>query len=263
MSDYVLTLSEQERTRFQLMASHARRTEVQHWHDAGIVEGATVADVGCGPGAMLAALARVVGPTGRVDGVDSNVEAAVRADAEVSNLPQATVRLGSATSSGLPAGSYDVAMCRHVLLHNQRIEQVIVDHLASLVRPGGAVYLVESFQPGMTVTPPVPELDDLSDRYIELHRRRGNDLRTGTRLGVLLQAAGLEVETYACVAPVFQVPPGMRPGAWAARESLLADGLATPADLERWAEVFAGLDLAHDRPWYFAATFVAIGRRLA
>jgi hypothetical protein len=52
-----------------------------------------------------------------------------------------------------------------------------------------------------------PDLEDLNERYRELHRARGNDLTVG-------------VERYACRAPVFRVPPGVRPPSWAARAEL-------------------------------------------
>jgi hypothetical protein len=53
----------------------------------------------------------------------------------------------------------------------------------------------------------------------------------------------------------------MRPPSWAARDEIVAAGLATQADVERWEEAFDRLDAAERRPWLFPATFVAIGRR--
>ena len=84
----------------------------------------------------------------------------------------------------------------------------------------------------------------------------------GLRLGDLLSDAGLTVERYACRAPVLRVPPGMRPPSWAARDEMVAAGFATDADVMRWEDAFARLDLAERRPWLFPATFVAIGRRV-
>jgi hypothetical protein len=106
-----------------------------------------------------------------------------------------------------------------------------------------------------------PDLDDLEERYHELHRSRGNDLSVGLRLGELLAGAGLAVERYAPNTPVIQVPPGMRSPAWAAHKQIIAAGLATDADELRWADAFARLDAVTERPWLFPASFVAIGRR--
>ena len=51
--------------------------------------------------------------------------------------------------------------------------------------------------------------------------------------------------------------------ALAAREALVAEGLATPADLARWAAAFDRVDALPARPWLSNPTFIAIGRRAA
>ena len=71
-STYALRLSDDELGRYRMMAARARAEEGDLWTAAGIVPGARVADVGCGPGAMLVTLAELVGPTGRVIGVDAD-----------------------------------------------------------------------------------------------------------------------------------------------------------------------------------------------
>ena len=72
---------------------------------------------------------------------------------------------------------------------------------------------------------------------------------------------GLTVERFACRAPVIRVMPGMRQPPWAARADMVAERLATDADVIRWESAFARLDSQERRPWLFPATFVAIGRR--
>jgi hypothetical protein len=59
---YALELDEREVERYRLMADQARADEADLWELAGIGPGARVADVGCGPGAMLPALSAAVGP---------------------------------------------------------------------------------------------------------------------------------------------------------------------------------------------------------
>lgn len=66
MSTYTLRLSEPERARYRMMARSARQAEADLWTAAGIVEGAHVADVGCGPGAVLALIAEDVRQPGQV-----------------------------------------------------------------------------------------------------------------------------------------------------------------------------------------------------
>ena len=258
---YSLALSEQELRRYRMMAAIAADNEAAEWAAAGIVPGARVADVGCGPGAVLRMLAERVGVTGQAVGIDADPGAVAVARQQMDGLPQGRVEIGRADATGLVPGGYDVVMCRHVLAHNGGREAAIVAHLASLATAGGCVYLVDADVTALRFTAGEPDLEDLDERYRELHRARGNDLSVGLRLGDLLTGAGLAVERYACRAPVFRVPPGMRPPSWAARAELAAAGLAAGADIKRWEDAFARLDSAERRPWLFPAYFVAIGRR--
>ncbi|MGI8686143.1 MAG: methyltransferase domain-containing protein [Acidimicrobiales bacterium] len=94
-------MSEQERGRYRFMAETALRLEREQWEAAGIVEGATVADIGCGPGAVSAVLAGLVGGTGRVLAVDGDPEAV--AAARLRPVPSAirSTRAVGATASPL------------------------------------------------------------------------------------------------------------------------------------------------------------------
>jgi SAM-dependent methyltransferase len=258
---YSLTLTDDERARYRMMARGAADNESSEWSAAGVVEGARVADVGCGPGAVTRVLAEWVGPEGSVTGVDADPVAVAYAREEVEDCPQADVLVGQADATGLEPGRHDVVMCRHVLAHNGGREEQIVAHLASLVRPGGSVYLVDIVVAALLITALDDDLRDLLDRYRDLHQARGNDLSIGLRLGDLLLGAGLTLERFACRAPVIRLMAGMRPPAWAATGEMVAEGIATDADVERWAQAFARLDAAETRPWLFPGAFVAIGRR--
>jgi SAM-dependent methyltransferase len=259
-ASYSLKLSDQELLRFHLMAASAADHEAAEWSAAGIVPGARVADVGCGPGAVLRLLAERVGADGQAVGVDADPSAVAVARQQTAGLPQARVQVGQADATGLEPGAWDVVMCRHVLAHNGGREALIVAHLASLAASGGCVYLVDADTLALRYTASEPELQGLQERYRDFQRAKGNDLSVGMRLGDLLTDAGLTVERYACRAPVLRVPPGMRPPSWAARDDMVAAGFATEADIKRWEEAFARLDTAERRPWLFPANFVAIGR---
>jgi SAM-dependent methyltransferase len=261
-ASYSLELSEQELLRYRMMATGAAENEAAEWSAAGIAPGARVADVGCGPGAVLRLLAERVEAEGQAVGVDADPSAVAIALQQVAGLPQARVQVGQADATGLEPGAFDVIMCRHLLAHNGRREAAIVAHLASLAATGGCVYLVDVDATALRLAPSPPELQELGERYREFHRAKGDDLSVGMRLGDLLTDAGLMVERYACRAPVLRLPPGMRPPSWAARDQMMAAGFATEADINRWAEAFARLDTAEHRPWLFPASFVALGRRV-
>lgn len=263
MAEYALRLSDSEMARYQHMAQRAREAEAQLWDLAGIRADAHVVDIGCGPGAILAVLADVVGPAGSVTGVDADANAVERATAVIAaeKLTQATARVGQAEATELPAGTYDVAMLRHVLAHNGGREQAIVDHLGTLVRPGGCVYLVDVEATMTRIRPTVPEMIELHERYFAFHAARGNDLQIGLRLAELLGTAGLDVVEHRGQLHTLTRQSGQRGPAWAAREFMIAAGFATPEDVRRWDKAFTDLDTGQCQPTYFIAGFIAIGRR--
>ena len=121
MSEYSLALSDSEIHRYTMMAERARSSEAQLWDAAGIVPGAVVADVGCGPAAMSVCMAKVVGPSGRVIGIEPDPAALSAAQQLVAQagVENIEIRQGNATDSTLMPGSVDVAVMRLVLAHNQ------------------------------------------------------------------------------------------------------------------------------------------------
>lgn len=260
---YALRLDDAELSRYRIMAQRAQHDEREFWHQVGIVAGATVADVGCGPGAISAALAESVGATGSVWAVERDPRALdhARAFAARSGIQNITFVQASATETGLPARSVDVVMMRHVLAHNGGQEQAIVDHLASLVRSGGAVYLVDVEASGIRYQPSIPELEDLWNSYLRLHQRWGNDLSVGLRLAELLAAAGLEGVEHHGRYHIVPLTPGFRPPPWAARDAIVEAGIADAAAVGRWQGAFSDLDSGALSTTAFIPQFIAWGRR--
>jgi SAM-dependent methyltransferase len=259
--DYALQLSDAELNRYRMMANAAKEAEADLWKRAGIVPGASVADVGCGPGAMFPAIVDSVGPDGRLVGVDGVPTTVAQAQALVDGYgwSNVTVQVGKADDTGLPDSSFDAVMMRHVLAHNGPGEQDIVDHLATLVKPGGHVYLVDIHGGAFAMRPPDPEVDELTAAYERFHAEQGNDLKTGLRLDTLLANAGLDLVEYRGWYNIVRPQGDVRPPAWAARDAMVAAGVATAEDVARWE---AALDRSSQQnPVIFAPLFGAIGRR--
>ena len=263
MAEYTLVLSDREVARYRMLAARAREDESADWARVGVAPGATVADVGCGPAAVSVLLAEIVGPEGRVIAVERDPQALAEARVLVEQAGATNVDLcaGDAADTGVDAASVDVAMLRHVLAHNGGREQAIVDHLAGLVRPGGCVYLVDVELTAGRSLGLDPDLVDLRERYIEFHRRLGNDPSVGLRLGQLLSRAGLEVIEHAGHWGVLAMPTGMRHPAWAAREAMVGAGVASQADVVRWQAAYDRADASPDRPTLFLPILSAAGRR--
>jgi SAM-dependent methyltransferase len=85
---------------------------------ARIEPGDRVLDVGCGTGSTTLALARLVGPTGTVTGVDLSERMLAPARAEAAGAELANVRfeLGDAQVHAFPGAAFDVAYSRFGLM---------------------------------------------------------------------------------------------------------------------------------------------------
>jgi len=263
--EYALHLSEQERMRYRFMAARALDEEAARWTAAGVVAGARIADVGCGPGAVLVELARITGDGGEVVGVEPNPSARAAAEEEIAaaGLSNARVIDGVGAATGLEPGSFDVVMVRHVLFHAGEGARDVVHHCASLLRPGGHLYIVDTDATCARVgmVDPDPDALELFDRYWQFQRDRGCAVEIGPVLGPMLMDAGLEItdraawfnvipaELMALGGPMMAAIPAMR-----------AAGLASEADEERWR---AGVQRACAVPGaaIFTPVFVAVGRK--
>lgn len=258
---YALRLSEAELGRYALMAELARVSEADLWTQAGIVAGARVGDVGCGPGALFPGLVAAVTGAGAVRGVDGDAAAVAQARAMVAAGGWGNVEVteGRAEATGTEPGSLDAVMMRHVLAHNGPTEQTIVDHLATLVRPGGHVYLVDIDATLFRMEPRVPVAEEMSEAYHAFHAARGNDLRVGLRLPELVETAGLEIVAHRGWFNIVRPSGQLRPPAWAARDAMVAAGHATAEDLTRWEAAFS--ELEQSPPRIYAPLFGCVARR--
>ena len=262
MPDYALQISEGEVRRYQWLASQVREAEQSLWRVAGIVPGAQVADVGCGPGVVTLLLAETVDPGGSVVGIDGDPEALATAEQLLKSSGRENVdfRHGDALRP-LKGAPFDAIMMRYVLAHNGVNEQRIVNNLAECVREGGSVYLLDFDFHGFGIQPDDTDLSELGERYRLFQHARGNDLAVGRRLADLIEMAGLELVEFTGRIRVAERQRGVRPPAWAARTTLLAEGFIDNSDIQRYEAAFARMDTQARQPRIFIPEFTAIGRR--
>jgi ubiquinone/menaquinone biosynthesis C-methylase UbiE len=157
----------------------------------GLASGWACLDVGCGDGQVTVAMARVAGPSGRVVGVDVDVEALelAREAAKRARVSAGFVQGDAARPRVTEA--FDLAYARLLLSH-------LVDPVAALrtmraeVRPGGVVAVEDLFVGTLRSDPPAPALDRLQEVYCATVRFHGGDPTIGPRLRALLSASGLE-----------------------------------------------------------------------
>jgi SAM-dependent methyltransferase len=157
----------------------------------GMRSGMQVLDAGCGSGAVTLALARMVGPSGRVVGFDHNkavlrwaMDAATRQGVEQVTFCTADVHDLEAEDR------YDLVFARFLLSRLPDPEETVARMVRAL-RPGGMLVVEDEEQAGQFCHPS----DDAFARYVALYeavlRRRGGDPDLGPRLADVFEARGL------------------------------------------------------------------------
>lgn len=157
---YSLGASDAELRRLVELASHEEDRVVDACRRAGIGEGATVLDLGCGPLGALAALAGVVGRTGTVIGIDASASALEKARSllPIDAFPQVRflqADVNEISREQLGVERVDLAYCRLMLLH-QADPAAVVRRMAALLDPGGVVIAHEPSDCRRTLRRPSP-----------------------------------------------------------------------------------------------------------
>jgi SAM-dependent methyltransferase len=149
-------------------------------------------DLGCGGGHVAMALARRVGPSGSVVGIDLDREllAVARDIAAADGFDNVEFR--DASAEDLSEGDFDLAFSRLLFMHLPDPEAV-ASRMVDAVRPGGFV-VVEDAQFSTCFTyPSCPAYDRWVNWSRETVRRTGADADIGPRLPSILRAVRVDV----------------------------------------------------------------------
>ena len=157
--------------------------------------GLRVLDAGCGTGSITAGIAKRVGATGQVVGIDRDgflLEQARTAHADLANLEfeQAELR------DYQPAQGFDIATAARVL---QWISppQPALDRLCAAVEPGGWVVVLDYNHAAHTWDPPArPEFRKFYEAFLSWRDANGWSNHIADELPALMREAGLvEIES--------------------------------------------------------------------
>ncbi|MBX3186619.1 MAG: methyltransferase domain-containing protein [Labilithrix sp.] len=233
---------------------------------AGLGAGMRCLDVGCGAGEVTFEIARRVGSTGRVVGVDlDDVKLDLaRREAEVARLTGVELVRRDVTSLD-GEGEYDFVYARFLLTHLADPLDLLT-RFRRLLRPGGAVLIEDIDFAGYFCHP----RRDAHDRYVELYTKavqnRGADPLIGPRLPGLLADAAFEQVSMHIVQPMgtkgeVKLIPALTMKAIGG--SVVADGLSTEEETERLVtDLFAAAEDPRTMMG-LPRVFQAWGRRLA
>ncbi len=111
----------------------------------GVSSGAAVLDVGCGTGLLAREALALIGPAGRLVGVDPSPGMLAQA-----NLPGADLREGRAESLPCESGEFDFVTMGYALRHIGDVGAAFREFLRVL-KPGGTVLVLEIVRPANPV----------------------------------------------------------------------------------------------------------------
>jgi len=237
---YILDGGDEDLRRLLGVAEATQEMARSAFRRVGMQEGWHAIDCGCGPIGGLAVMAEMVGPAGRVVGVDFSEPAVQRARSVVAVLELGNVELfaGDVHELGTAAvgGLFDLAYTRFFLMHQPDPVRTL-SQIARLLRPGGWIVAQEALR-----SPPPrshPHLDALGVfwdlTYEVLERAGGVPHGAVDGLAGSARAAGLDVVavdgTFTTVDPElgFELHAATLQ---AARERAVASGIAAGQQID-------------------------------
>jgi ubiquinone/menaquinone biosynthesis C-methylase UbiE len=167
---------------------------------AGIGHGQRVLELGSGVGDVSLILARLVGESGEVVGVERDPRSIQRASARVRELGLSQVRYVQTDVLSLPPEKlFDAGVGRYILMYMKDPAAVLRD-VARHVRPGGVIaFLDTSFRSFLEACEDLPLWREAAKAMTEAFQRSGANTEMGAQLLDAFVGAGLpepETETY-------------------------------------------------------------------
>jgi SAM-dependent methyltransferase len=148
-----------------------------------------ILDVGCGPGALVAAIASRF-PDSRVEGIDQGEGRVEQAQLVVGKLENARVRRGDAARLPQDDGTFDLVYSRF-LLEYLPDKEAAVREMVRVCKPGGRVLLQDLDGQLLWHFPERPDLQSRTQQVLDGLARTGFDPFVGRKLFHLAHAAGL------------------------------------------------------------------------
>ena len=205
----------------------------------GILPGSVCLDVGCGGGDVTLELARVVGPAGRVVGLDFDATtiAIARQEAAQHELANVTFEVRD-LGTWEPDVPFDVVYARFLLTHLPD-PAALLSALHRHVRPHGVIVLEDIDFRGHFSEPDSPAVRRYVELYSEAVERRGTDPNIGPKLPGLLRSAGFEDVRLNLVQPT-ALEGGIKLLTCLTMENIaeavIADGLASHEEVQETIE---------------------------
>jgi len=197
LKHYVIRGGVKGHERLKVLSRVMQASTATLFNSVGVGSGMTCLDVGCGSGDVAMELARLVGPGGRVVGVDiDEIKLALAKDEAdklgISNLEFCSIDIRESPQKP----EYDLVYARFLLTHLSD-PATTVKCFNQFLKPGGLVIVEDIDFSGCFVHPPSAAFDRYHELYCTAVTRRGGDPNIGPRLpGLLCDAGFLDVDLY-------------------------------------------------------------------
>jgi ubiquinone/menaquinone biosynthesis C-methylase UbiE len=267
---YVLGSADAELRRLDLQAASIDGATRAVLSATGIGEGMRVLDLGTGLGHVSAILSGMVGPSGEVVGLDRSPEVLAAAASRIAEAGLQNVRFEQGdVTAWRDDRPFDAVVGRLVLFHMPDPVAVVHHHLAA-VRPGGILSMIDFDVGGARSDPPVDLAMVTRDRVLAAFRHVGAHPTIGTRLGRVLESAGVaDVTTFGIqgyMAPDDPMGPRLLAGVAGTLGPVIVDaGIATDEELgldtleQRLSEALRGADATFLPPTVVGAWGSVVG----
>jgi ubiquinone/menaquinone biosynthesis C-methylase UbiE len=203
---YVLDRTDRELDRLDLQGILYRDATRRAVTGCGIATGMRVLDVGCGTGDVTRLAATLVGSSGSVLGIDMDAEsvASARDRAAQLGVGNVTFEVREAASFAQPR-SFDALVGRFFLMHQPSPAKTLAD-IATAVRPGGVIMMLESHMAGLLDTQHSYPHSDIYDAMVRWKCRvvaaAGADIEAGLGMYRTFHSAKLPAPEMRMEAPV-------------------------------------------------------------
>tara|TARA_R110002096_G_scaffold26518_29_gene81878 strand:- start:6570 stop:7451 length:882 start_codon:yes stop_codon:yes gene_type:complete len=189
---YLLGKSTQEPERLIKQAELYRPEARQMLESVNLKPGERALDLGCGPLGILDEMAKRVGSTGHVTGLEREDRYRAYAEAEVrrGGFDHVNVIAGDARHTHLPNQNFDLAHARLLLVNVPRPQEV-VNELVRVTKVGGTVALHEVDWSSWTCDPLAESWTRIKDAARNVWSQNGLDVHIGNRLPEMLGKAGI------------------------------------------------------------------------
>ena len=192
---YVLGSSAPELARLDAQAEYYRPATLDAMRWGGLRPGMRVLDLGSGTGSVAFAAAEIVGPTGRVLGIDIQEAPVVTATANAATLGFDNITfVHGDLNTWTTDGRFDAITGRLITMYLPE-PGATIGRLAGFLNPGGVVLLQEFAMSQACQLPETAVFRTAKDAFLGAFRAAGLPTDLGLELDKVFAGAGLPVPT--------------------------------------------------------------------